>query len=268
MYSKKLLFGISARDIDRVVKTEHSDPHSVLGAHPASFDGQEGVVVRVFHPDASAAYLVIGGERLPMEDSQAKGLFWYWLPGRKLPLGFIVSFQFSDGSTWECDTPYRFLPTLGEQDLYFAGEGKHYNLYDKLGAHVREMDGVKGTSFAIWAPNARRVSVIGNFNNWDGRLYAMRSMGGTGIWEIFVQGIGPGELYKYEIKTRDSLLRIKTDPFAFFMELRPGTGSIVWNLDTFQWQDGQCMKERQTRDHYSSPMSIYEVHLGSWLRIA
>jgi 1,4-alpha-glucan branching enzyme len=268
MYSKKLLSGITHRDIDRILKIEHSDPHSVLGAHPASFDGQKGAIVRVFHPEASGAYLVIDDEeRVQMEASEAQGLFWCWLPGRQLPFRFVVSFEFSDGPTWESDTPYRFLPTLGEQDLYFAGQGKHYNLYEKLGAHVREMEGVKGTSFAVWAPNAKRVSVIGNFNNWDGRLYPMRSMGGTGIWEIFVPGIGQAEMYKFEIKTRNDLLRIKTDPFAFFMELRPGTASTVWDLDAYQWQDNRWIEQRNTKDLYSSPMSIYEVHLGSWLRI-
>jgi 1,4-alpha-glucan branching enzyme len=146
------------------------------------------------------------------------------------------------------------------------GEGKHYNLYEKVGAHPREMDGVQGTSFAVWAPNAVRVSVIGDFNRWDGRLNPMRSMGGTGVWELFVPGVRSGDLYKYEIKTKAGELRIKTDPLAFSMELRPGTSSKVWELDTFRWSDNEWLEAREKRDVYANPMSIYEVHLGSWLR--
>jgi len=266
MCADKLRWGIAPEDIDRILMIEHSDPHSVLGAHPASFDGRDGAVVREFHPDATAAEIVVEGVRYPMESGEAEGLFWRWLPGHCLPISYRVSFSFADDSTWEVDTPYRFPPTLGDQDLYFLGEGKHYNLYERLGAHPREIDGVAGTSFAVWAPNAQRVSVVGEFNKWDGRLYPMRSMGGTGVWEVFVPGVGPGDLYKYEIKTRTAELRIKTDPLAFSMELRPETASRVWAQDRYQWGDDQWMLHRKTRDHFASPMSVYEVHLGSWLR--
>lgn len=268
MYSQELLSGIAPSDIQRILAVEHSDPHAVLGAHPAYIRGEHGIIVRAFHPDAIKAELVIDGERVPMQTYKAAGLFSYFLPGREFPLSHRICFYFQDRTTWEADTPYRFAPTLGEQDLHFIGQGKHYELYDKLGAHPREIEGVKGISFAVWAPNAKRVSVIGNFNRWDGRLYPMRSMGGSGVWELFVPGIGPGEFYKYEIKIQSNELRIKTDPYAFAMELRPGTASIAWDINQHTWGDDQWMTERRTRDLYSSPMNIYEVHLGSWSRIA
>lgn len=268
MYPEEFLSGISEKDIRGVLLGEHSDPHRVLGAHPALIKGQEGLIVRAFHPDATRADLMVGEQRLTMEESGAQGLFWKWLPDRRLPITYRVSFGFKDGSTWESCSPYRFLPTLGEHDLHFVGEGKHFNLYEKLGAHPREIDGVQGTSFAVWAPNAKRVSVVGNFNRWDGRLFPMRSMGSSGIWELFVPQVDPGELYKYEIKTASGELRIKSDPYAFSMELRPGTASRVWPLDRYQWADDEWMEERRTRDNLTRPMSIYEVHLGSWMRIA
>ncbi|MGO9119139.1 MAG: 1,4-alpha-glucan branching protein GlgB [Desulfomonilaceae bacterium] len=267
MYSQELLSGITPSDIERILAVEHSDPHAVLGAHSAHIRGEHGIIVRAFHPDATKAELLIDDERIAMKDSNAAGLFSYFLPGRQFPLSYRTCFHFQDGTTWEADTPYRFAPVLGEQDLHFIGQGKHYELYEKLGAHPQEMAGVDGTSFAVWAPNAKRVSVVGEFNRWDGRLYPMRSMGSSGIWELFVPGVGPGEFYKYEIKTKSNDLRIKTDPYAFAMELRPGTASIVWDIDQYSWADHQWMTEKLTRDIYSSPMNIYEVHLGSWLRI-
>lgn len=263
-----VLYGISAEDLDRLTRIEHSDPHCILGAHHAQFAGKQGVIIRAFHPDAVGCAVDIGSDRFAMEPCVYAGLFWVWLEGYSLPLAHSVQFAFENGSTWISDTPYRFMPTLGEQDLYFVGEGKHYSLYEKLGAHQRELDEVQGVSFAVWAPNAKRVSVVGEFNNWDGRLYPMRSMGSSGIWELFIPGIGPNTLYKYEIKTQAGNLRIKTDPFAFFMEMRPGTASIVWDVDSFTWSDQGWLENRANRNPMSSPMNVYEVHLGSWMRIA
>jgi 1,4-alpha-glucan branching enzyme len=267
MYSQELLSGITPSDIERILAVEHSDPHAVLGSHPAYIRGENGIIVRGFHPDATKAELLIDDKRIAMKDSNAAGLFHYFLPGGQFPLSYRICFHFRDGTTWEADTPYRFPPVLGEQDLHFIGQGKHYELYEKLGAHPQEIEGVSGTSFAVWAPNAKRVSVIGDFNRWDGRLYPMRSMGESGVWELFVPGVGPGGFYKYEIKTKSNDLRIKTDPYAFAMELRPGTASMVWDIDQYSWTDQQWMTEKRTREIYSSPMNIYEVHLGSWLRI-
>jgi len=267
MYGKDLLFGITSHDVAAIAKVEHADPHRVLGAHPARVRGQDGVIIRAFHPDAVRAEALVGDRVLTMEMPSASGLFCCFLPAESLPIDYRIRFVFLDRSTWETDQPYRFMPTLGDHDLHFVGEGTHYRLYDKLGAHRRLVDGVPGTSFSVWAPNAVRVSVIGDFNRWDGRLFPMRSMGASWIWELFVPGLGEGEFYKFEIKTRTKELRIKTDPMAFAMELRPGTASIVWDIDHYEWSDSQWMETRRTRDPFASPMNIYEVHLGSWLRI-
>ncbi len=267
MLSKELLTGISAEDIQRILSVEHSDPHSVLGAHPVRMSGRDGLIFRFYHPDAVSGEVIIGGEIFQLQGSGAPGLFWLWLSDKSLPLDYLVRFNFSSGLSWTFDSPYRFMPTLGDQDLYYLGEGKHYNLYEKLGAHPRSMNGVSGVSFAVWAPNARRVSVVGDFNNWDGRIFPMRSMGTSGIWELFIPGLEQGVFYKYEILSNSNEIRIKTDPFAFGMEIRPGSASKIWDLDFYKWDDSQWMEERKHTDHFSSPMSIYEIHLGSWMRI-
>ena len=267
MAEESFLKDISPQDVEKLVRIEHPDPHSILGGHPFEFQGKKGVVVRAFHPDATAAsVLTEGKEPLGMEKCHEGGLFACFLPDQDLPLSYTLDFAFADGNHWKSNAPYRFLPTLGDLDLYLAGEGTHHRLYDGLGAHLRDIDGVTGTSFAVWAPNARRVSVIGDFNRWDGRLFAMRQMGGSGIWELFVPGVGTGALYKYEIKTSSGELRTKTDPFAFAMELRPGTASMVWDVKAYQWNDGSWMDRRSDRDLRQEPMAIYEVHLGSWMR--
>jgi 1,4-alpha-glucan branching enzyme len=268
MAANTLLEGVSQKDIERLVKVEHSDPHSILGAHPFTMNGKEGVVIRAFHPDAVRAEVLIKG-RTPYltQKCHPGGLFAVFIARRRLPVSYRLRFGFSNGHTWESEAPYRFMPTLGDTDLYLSGEGTHYRLYEKLGAHRCEMDGVTGVAFAVWAPNAKRVSVIGDFNNWDGRLLAMRAMGASGIWEIFIPGVGQGTLYKYEIKTKSGHLRIKADPYAFAAELRPGTASIVWDTDKYAWDDGPWMAQRGRQNLRKSPMAVYEVHLGSWMRI-
>jgi 1,4-alpha-glucan branching enzyme len=268
MSSKIFLSGIVEQDLDRIVNCEHSDPHSVLGGHPASLKGVGGVVVRAFHPDAAEILLALDDKVFPMQRSAKSGIFWAWLPGRSLPLDYKLVHSFGDGSTWKSDTPYRFLPTLGEQDIHYASEGKHYRLFEKMGAHPIVMDETGGTAFAVWAPNAKRVSVVGDFNNWDGRLNSMRCMGSSGIWEIFIPNVSVGSLYKFEIKTNSGDLRIKTDPFAFAMELRPGTASVVCDMDSYSWNDADWMRDRSSRNYLSLPLNIYELHMGSWFRIA
>ena len=267
MIADEVLYGITMEDINRLINIEHSDPHSILGAHYGRIDGKDGVIIRGFHPDAVKCEVLVGSKRIQMEHAGPAGLFWIWLPGYELPLPHIFEFYFLDNTSWTNVPPYQFMPTLGEQDLHFVGEGKHYNLYDKLGAHERQLDGINGISFAVWAPNAKRVSVIGEFNNWDGRLYPMRSMGSSGIWELFIPGIGLETLYKYELKTSRDEIRIKSDPFAFYMELRPGTASIVWDINRFTWSDDNWLSIRSKRNPMSHPMNIYEVHLGSWMRV-
>ncbi len=247
----------------RLARGEHHDPHAVLGAHAVA----GGSIIRAFHPDASGVELRLAEERVPME-AVGPGLWAAFVAGSEPPVAYRLRFRFADGQDWERDDPYRFLPTLGELDLHLIGEGRHDRLWDVLGAHPRTIDGTAGVAFAVWAPNARSVRVVGDFDRWDGRLFPMRSLGASGVWELFVPGTGPGELYKYEVVGRDGKLRLKADPLAFSVQVRPETASRVWDLeaDAAHWTDAAWMAERAARDPYRSPMAIYEVHFGSWMR--
>ena len=254
-------------DVTRLIAGEHTDPHHVLGAHAATVNGAGGVMVRAMHPDAVAAECILSnGDPAPME-AIAAGIFAVFLPGATLPLRYRLRLHFASGATVERDDPYRFLPTVGELDLHLFNEGTHRRVYQALGAHARTVDGVAGTSFAVWAPNARRVSVIGDFNAWDGRVFPMRSLGASGVFELFVPGVRPGALYKYEILTPAHALRVKTDPFAFAMELPPDTASRVVSSGMYDWGDDAWRTARVRRDPVREPMLIYETHLGSWARV-
>jgi 1,4-alpha-glucan branching enzyme len=253
---------IAASERLRLQLAAHATPHDVLGAHPVS----GGCVVRAFHPDAEAVDCLIGGEALPMT-ALGEGVFAVFVAPAHLPLDYRLRFRFADGSHWERDDPYRFLPTIGEVDCYLFNEGTHRHLWRCLGAHLREMNGVKGVAFAVWAPSARRVSVVGDFCRWDGRLLPMRAIGSSGVFEIFVPGLEAGVLYKFEILTGSGSLRLKADPFAFATERPPGTASRVVDRGTYTWQDDAWMSARLQRDWPREPMRIYEVHLGSWRRV-
>ena len=245
----------------------HTSPHSILGAHPTTVQGVNGVVVRAMHPDAiGIEVLPDGREPVPME-RETGSLFAAFLPNVTAPLRYRLRFHFAGDVVWERDDSYRFLPTIGEVDAHLFAEGTHRRLWEKLGAHVRTIDGTRGVAFAVWAPNARRVSVVGDFCGWDGRVYPMRTMGSSGVWELFVPEIDAGALYKYEIITQGGLPRLKTDPFAFKMEQMPGTSSIVVDENVYTWEDHEWMAERPHRDPPREPMLIYEVHLGSWARV-
>ncbi len=258
---------IRPADRARLLAGEHSSPHSILGLHPADVDGASGAIVRAFHPDAVAAdCLLPNGEGRALEP-QGGGLFSLFLPGVTPPSDYRLRFRFSDGNTWERRDPYRFLPTLGDLDLHLFGEGNHRDLWKLLGAHPRRVDGIEGVSFAVWAPNARRVSVVGDFCRWDGRLFPMRHLGASGIFELFVPDVPPGALYKYEILTQEGMLRLKADPLSLAMEHPPGTASRVVAPDTYDWTDREWMSARAGRDPRREPMLVYELHLGSWARV-
>src|SRR5688500_15202709 len=252
-----------ADQLVRLARGEHHDPHSILGAHLMA----EGTAVRAFHPDAAAAALLAPNGGTAPRESIGHGV-WAGVVPDLAPgqFSYRVRFTFADGNTWEREDPYRFGPTIGEVDLHLIGEGTHERLYDVLGAHPRTHEGVSGVSFAVWAPNARSVRIVGDFDRWDGRLLPLRSMGATGVWELFVPGIGVGELYKFEILGADGTLRLKADPFAFAMQVRPETASRVWDPSVYAWTDADWMERRPRRDPYRSPMAAYEVHLGSWMR--
>jgi len=254
------------RDLDRFLAGRHPDPHRLLGAH--ALGGPEtGSVVRAFHPDAVAAELLREGEGpLPMARLHPAGLFGAAVAAPAGSFPYRLRFRFPDGETIERDDPYRFLPTVGDLDLHLMGEGTHQRLYDVLGAQLRTVDGVAGVSFAVWAPNARRVSVVGPFNAWDGRIFPMRVLGSSGVWELFVPGLGTWDLYKFEVSGADGALRLKTDPFAFAAELRPKTAALVFDHGAYAWGDAAWVEARAGRDPRREPLAIYEVHLGSWMR--
>src|SRR5262245_25444429 len=258
---------IRPADRSRLLAGEHSSPHSILGLHPANVDGRSGAIVRAFHPDATDVdCLTPNGDWQPLEP-QGGGLFSRFLPSVTPPCDYRLRFRFADGNTWERRDPYRFLPTLGDMDLYLFGEGNHRDLWKLLGAHPRRVEEVDGVSFAVWAPNARRVSVVGDFCRWDGRLFPMRQLGASGIFELFIPDVEPGALYKYEILTQEGMLRPKADPLSLAMERPPGTASRVVALDTYRWSDREWMSARSRRDPHREPLLVYEVHLGSWARV-
>jgi len=225
--------GLSPLDLQKLAGGIHHDPHSVLGAHPVarSRSSQAGLAIRALHPEAKQAWLLPeGAEPIEMR-ALGMGVFAAFVVGARAPLRYRQRFGFADGTEWERDDPYRFAPTLGELDLHLFGEGTHRRLWEVLGARVRSLDGVAGTSFAVWAPAAQGVAVVGEFCGWDGRLLPMRSLGSSGVWELFVPGAEPGALYKYEIHTPSGDLRIKTDPLARYLEPPPGNASIVHRSD-------------------------------------
>ena len=249
---------VSRETIDAIVAGLHHDPHSVLGAHP----GPGGITIRALRPLArSVAVVLPDGRRVPMTHVH-EGVFSARLPGPEdgqVP-DYRLAVTYADGPEIIGDDAYRHLPTLGEMDLYLIAEGRHEELWRVLGAHVR---GPAGTSFAVWAPNARGVRVIGDFNHWDGRAHPMRSLGSSGIWELLIPGIGAGERYKFEICGPDGTWRAKADPMAARAEQPPATASVVFESG-YEWGDGEWLADRAERDVLTSPMSIYEVHLGSW----
>jgi 1,4-alpha-glucan branching enzyme len=249
----------------RVMAAEHSQPHSYLGTHLVEVGGVPGVVIRGYHPDADTAWVLIGGTERPMT-SLGCGMFATFIAAARLPMRYRLRFQFPDGHTIERGDPYRFLPTLGDVDLHLFNEGTHRRLWEVLGAHPRVIDGESGTSFAIWAPNARRVSLIADISGWDGRVFPMRSLGSSGVWELFVPGIDVGDLYQFELKTKEGWLRRKTDPLAFSMEMPPAQASRV-TCACHEWGDDEWIENRTDKDWRREPVAIYEVHLGSWARV-
>ncbi len=253
------------REIDRIVHSDHYDPFGVLGFH--LLDHQPpAAVIRTFQPHATAVFLISDDERREMYRTREEGLFELVLPNRTEPFAYEYEATFYDGTTHRFRDPYCFLPQLSDYDQYLFNNGTHYRLYEKLGAHVTKIDGIDGTIFRVWAPSARRVSVLGNFNYWDGRVHQMRVLGSSGVWELFIPGVGPGEPYKFEIRSQEGAIIEKADPFQFYAELRPKSASLICDIDTYHWHDGDWLANRGNRPVHEQPMAIYEVHLGSWRR--
>jgi 1,4-alpha-glucan branching enzyme len=247
---------VSHAEIDALIAGSHHDPHSVLGGHP----GPDGVTIRALRPLAEAVEVVLpGGGRAPMTHVH-QGVFSVTVPGTAVP-DYRIAVTYPGLPEVIGDDAYRHLPTLGEVDLHLIAEGRHEELWRVLGAVVRPELG--GTSFAVWAPNARGVRVIGDFNHWDGQAHPMRSLGGSGVWELFVPGVGPGTGYKYDICGPDGTWQRKADPMANWTEKPPATASMVTH-SVYQWADAPWLAARAELDLLASPMSVYEVHLGSW----
>jgi 1,4-alpha-glucan branching enzyme len=254
-------------EIDRVVRGDCNDPFGFLGLHRHR-DGR--TVVRSFQPGARRVWVLdaAGGVLTELDCLRPEGFFAGYADARA-EHGYKLRRETASGLT-DFEDPYRFAPVLGELDLYLAAEGRHWRIYDKLGAHTCVLADIEGTSFAVWAPNARRVSVVGSFNNWDGRAHPMRRRHEAGIWEIFLPGVRAGALYKFELKSRTGqLLPLKSDPFAFQAELRPSSASIVVpSAPAYEWQDATWMAtDRMRANAREAPIAIYECHLGSWARV-
>jgi 1,4-alpha-glucan branching enzyme len=266
------------KDIELIARGEHSDPFAVLGPHWTEQVGKRSLAIRVFRPNAAEVNVLWGkkAEAHPAIRIHPEGVFEAQIPASSLgksqsesvtPGAYRLQIRFSDGNVFETYDPYAFPPVLTEYDLYLSGEGTHYQKYEKLGAHVREVAGVRGVHFGVWAPNARRVSVVGDFNFWDGRVHPMRHRGASGIWEIFIPGLDEGEVYKFEIlSSAGNALGLKTDPYGFAGEMRPNNASVVRTIDGYKWKDTAWMESRSLRDWLHSPMTIYELHAGSWRR--
>jgi 1,4-alpha-glucan branching enzyme len=257
---------IFAADIHRLLHAEHNDPFGVLGLHRV---GQVWVV-RSLRPDAKDLAIVDRYDierRFPASRIAEEGLFEAELRGVTEAFDYLLEVTTWSGEIFQTSDPYSYGPVLGELDTYLYCMGNHYEIYEKLGAHLREINGHAGVSFAVWAPNAQRVSVVGDFNSWDGRTYPMRRRIEAGIWEIFVPGVRENAHYKYEIRNCFGNVVLKSDPFSFFAQHGVQTASLVFNLDRFKWSDDAWVAERKTRYWPQQPVSIYEVHLGSWARV-
>ncbi len=252
-----------AEQIDRLVGNQHQDPFSILGPHEIEQDGQAVWVVRAYQPNAEAVAVVNAetGETQTMQPVHHPHVFECVIP--KL---FSYKLKVTEsGVDRLISDPYYFKsPMLTEFDRHLFSVGNHYQIYEKLGAHITEIDRVKGVYFAVWAPNARNVSVLGDFNNWDGRKHQMRKTD-TGVWELFIPELNVGTTYKYEIKNEAGHIYEKTDPYGFQQEIRPKTASIVADLDSYTWQDADWIEHRRHTDPLINPISVYEVHLGSWM---
>ncbi len=259
-------------EVEALVGGRHGDPFAVLGPHVHRDDGGAALAIRALLPRAREVRVLPSDGALapaPMARVHPEGLFEAVFPGRAEPFRYRLAVTAPEGTVHELEDPYRFAPMLSDFDRLLLGQGTHYRSYDRLGAHLVAAEGVAGVLFAVWAPNARRVSVVGDFNDWDGRRHPMRLHPGVGIWELFVPGLGEGARYKFElIGPAGELLALKADPYAFAFEAEePRTAPVVVSLDRHRWEDEAWMAERARRNALDAPVAIYEVHLGSWRRV-
>ena len=259
--------GLPPDELNRFVQGGHSDPFRVLGPHRIGDD----LEIRVFRPDARKVEIVLdqlSEEPITAQKIQQDGFFCATVRNATRDVPYHLRVTAWDGSHSLTRDPYQYGPIMGEVDLHLFAEGQHWKIYEKFGAHVRTIGDAIGVYFAVWAPNAQRVSVVGDFNGWDGRVNPMRKLIGSGVWELFLPGIKQGAHYKFEIRTQAGALLLKSDPFAFFNQHGKSTASLVYDLERYTWSDGAWMESRRARNWPRSPISVYEVHLGSWRRKA
>jgi 1,4-alpha-glucan branching enzyme len=257
---------LSSHDLDLLLRADHADPFGVLGLHSIN-DNQ---VVRAFRPDAKTLTVIDRANpknRYVAQRIADEGIFEATANGRTDRFDYLLEVTNWAGETTQFADPYSFGPLLGDLDMHLYCEGTHYEIYRKLGAHLMEVNGHAGVLFSVWGPNAQRVSVVGDFNGWDGRLHPMRKRVEAGIWEIFIPGVGEQAHYKFELRNCFGQIALKGDPFAFYSQHGLQTASLVFNLDRFTWSDRDWMEARRTRQWHREAVSVYEVHLGSWARV-
>lgn len=255
--------------LDSIRQGCHSQPHAVLGMHVDKFRGKLGLRIGAFLQDVKSCELIKQADLEPyfMEKVSEDGYFEVFIPRCKTIFKYFFRIIGVNDQVEERLDPYCYWPTLSDFDLYLFNEGRHYQIYNKLGARMHEIDGVSGIAFAVWAPNALGVSIIGDFNTWNGRYYPMRSLGISGVWELFIPGLKLGFKYKYEIIDFNRNVHVKSDPYAIFYEGVPHCASIAYDIKDYKWEDKKWIENRANKDWKTQPLSIYEVHLGSWRRV-
>lgn len=256
-------------DIFHIVNGEHADPHTILGMHEMEQDGKKVLTVRAFLPEAERITVIDDAnkrKKYPMERLHTDGFFEVIIEERSEWFRYQLEYTDHSDNTWRDYDPYSFPPTFTDVDRYLFGAGTHYEIYEKMGGRLLTHAGVKGASFAVWAPNAHAVSVIGDFNNWDARRHPMRKLEQSGVWELFLPGVKEGDKYKFRVIQAGGNAVDKTDPYGAYFELRPNTAAVLYPLKRYKWKDRRWQTAKKKRNVHQSPMNIYEVHLGSWRR--
>ncbi len=250
--------------VEELINGCSKNPHAVLGMH---FENDQ-TIIRCFNPNSASIVVkeVHTSKTFDMEIIDERGLFECHIPGNTEPFLYELVHTTKDNHKYSVIDPYAFLPTVSDYDTWLFNQGNNHRIYEKLGSHLTEVNGVKGASFAVWAPMAQRVSVVGTFNQWDGRIHPMRLLGSSGVWELFIPGLVEGDIYKYEIKTPSGEIYIKADPYAFYAEKPPQTASVVYDTGKYSWNDEDWLTRRANENIFGKPVNIYEVHLGSWMQ--